>query len=119
MHGSPTFEILFGGILGIGFLTVISHASFYALTSLVVLSADVWFGVAMMGIFGLTRAIPMLSAAGMLTAAVGPSPAQAVGRARDLSDLMRTGTARAIRVSATAAGVAQSSGVGSIGRVAA
>ncbi|HXT68476.1 MAG TPA: hypothetical protein VN700_01880 [Vicinamibacterales bacterium] len=58
--GSPRFEILFGAILGTGFITVVPYSCVYCLMAWLVASADPILGAIGMGAFGVARAIPMV-----------------------------------------------------------
>ena len=56
----PTYQALFGMILGMGWLTKIPFASYYLLVIVVLHAGDVTFGSIAMGSFGLARSIPLV-----------------------------------------------------------
>ena len=59
-YGSPAFDILFGLFLGPGFFTIIPFIGFHVLLAVCLLSGDLLQGALLMGIFGVTRTLPIL-----------------------------------------------------------
>lgn len=61
-YGSPRLEIIFGLILGTGFLTVVPFIGYYLLLASCVASSSLLLGSTLMVIFGVGRVTPVLLA---------------------------------------------------------
>lgn len=66
----PLFHMTFGAILGIGWLTIVPFASFYALIAVLIALGSAKVAVGTMAIFGIARSVPLvLLSAGILQGA--------------------------------------------------
>jgi hypothetical protein len=59
-YGSPLYEVAFGAILGVGFLTVVPFACFYLLVLLIACTGSVAMGAGAMAAFGVARCLPLV-----------------------------------------------------------
>jgi hypothetical protein len=69
--GPYPFSLIFGVILGVGFVTVVPFAGYYVLVGLCFLSRDVTASVAAFAAFGLVRGLSVLVAGWYTAAACG------------------------------------------------
>lgn len=97
---SPLYEFVFGVALGAGIVTVVSYTSMYGLLLALVLLADTESAIAVMTVFGIARALPMLLVSlGMVTP---PTGSLSTGAAERIGAAMETSWMKGARAAAGA-----------------
>lgn len=107
VYGSPWYELMFGGVLGIGFITVVPFVGYYVLLIAVMASGSVTMGVIALAVYGLARALPMLTAPLLMHRRGALRIDPAVRATRQLNGWVGRWPAKAIRLTTALAVICQ------------
>lgn len=99
----PMYPVVFGAVLGVGWLTMVPFASYYLLVAILVIFASTKAGVLTMAAFGLARSIPLVIMARRIHAGAGAvgGGMRALVRRQRLHAIASSGAMRIIRTAAS------------------
>lgn len=103
----PAYSMLFGTILGIGWLTVVPFASYYLVVALLLIIGSSTLAVVTMTVFGIARTVPLLLLFGEILSPLPDldSAKRAVVRRRILHGIADSRVMRLLRAGASIAAV--------------
>jgi cytochrome c biogenesis protein CcdA len=107
LFGRPWYEMLFGGALGLGFVTVVPFVGYYLLLLCILANGDTSTGAVAMFGFGLGRSIPMLTAPFIMASKPATRTSYEVAAAGRLNRWARSSPALISRVIAGVAALEQ------------